>query len=99
DICGRQNDILFVHCNVPAHLYGLYLLGTTLKGILFGLQVKRPHFMVKGFWQGYRKLFQLTGVRSPVDSDCFRVFRTLKQNGTVKMSQIKSYLNGRKIAT
>ncbi len=94
DRYGRQNDILFVCCNVPSAVLPLYLAGTTLKGLWFGLKVGRLGNALSGFASGYRLAVECADARTPVSDDCFRLFRTLKKRQQVGFAEVADYFQG-----
>lgn len=91
DVFSRQNDILFVYCNAPLKYLVPYILGTTAKGTLYGIKVRRIGNMLRGFYQGYSFIFNYTKKRYPIDVDCFKVYRTLKKRESVALTQVKYY--------
>ncbi|YAF95688.1 MAG: glycosyltransferase family 2 protein [Nodularia sp. CChRGM 3473] len=91
DVFGRQNDILFLYCNASIEYLLPYLLGTSVKGIVYGIKIKRPMNMLKGFFQGFKLILTDSTMRSPVNSDCFRLYRMLKQRECVPLLEIGSY--------
>lgn len=91
DTYGRRNDVLFVYFNTPASLLVPHLLGTMLKGFLFGLQVGRPRYVLQGFYQGYRGMLTQRQLRQPVDIDCYRLFRRLKKQIATPLNDIEQY--------
>ncbi|MTJ11420.1 glycosyltransferase family 2 protein [Anabaena sp. UHCC 0187] len=97
DVFGRQNDILFSYFNTPTSILPLSLIGTTLKGIWFGLKVRRPLYMLEGFYKGYSIALKKKGMRNPVDQDCFQVYRLLKRRQKVPLQEIKLYLDHKNI--
>ena len=92
DIFGRQNDILFCHCNIPLLLLLPYLLGTTFKGIYFGLKVKRLNYVFQGIFSGFKLIFQGYNIRQPVSIKCFQVYRQLKKQQAISLLKISSKL-------
>lgn len=93
DVFGRQNDILFVHCNAPSRYLFPYLLGTSAKGILHGLEVRRSGNMLRGLSKGYSMALTNFKARSPVHSDCFRLHRMLKKRECVPLREVEHYFN------
>jgi glycosyltransferase involved in cell wall biosynthesis len=93
DMFGRQNDILFLHCNAPSNSLFYYLLGTSIKGILFGIKVGRLWNMLRGLAQGYSKALTYFNKRSPLDSDCFQLYRNLKKLECVPLKEVEYFFN------
>ena len=91
DIFGRQNDVLFVYLNAPKIYLIPFLLGTFVKGILFGIQVSRINNMILGFYQGWKLIWRYRQMRFPVDIQCFLLYRKLKKEMSVPLSQIQFY--------
>lgn len=89
DTFGRQNDLLFVHCNTPLTMLIPNLIGTLFKGFIFGLKVKRPLYMLRGFYQGFKLIFNKLDIRKPVNSKCFQVYRLLKKKQVMPLSKIQ----------
>jgi glycosyltransferase involved in cell wall biosynthesis len=92
DTFGRQNDIVFVYCNTPLSLLIPHLIGTLCKGFIFGLRVKRPWYMLHGFYHGFKLIFDLPNIRKPVKLQCFQLYRFLKKNKAKSLSEIQKYL-------
>jgi len=95
DVYGRQNDILFVYFNTPALQVPFYLLGTTVKGVLFGIREKRLGNMLKGFMQGYKLALTKSNLRNAVPLKCFQLFRLLKHRKYVPLSEAEHYFRER----
>lgn len=93
DTFGRQNDILFCHCNTPTILLIPYLLGTILKGIIFGLKVGRLQYVFPGFINGFQLISQKLEMRQPVSFRCFQLYRQLKKSQAISLEEIKFQLN------
>ncbi len=91
DIFGRQNDLVFFFCNAPLQYLIIYLLGTLIKGMWYGIKVGRINNMIKGFCQGFKLLFSQQKMRFPVDINCFQLYRSLKQQQIISFTQVKSY--------
>jgi len=81
DVFGRRNDVLFAWYNVPLVDLPLHLLGTTMKGVWFGLWQGRLTPMLRGIWQGYRDIGRQLTKRQPVRRDTYRLSRKLKKRG------------------
>ena len=78
DVYGRQNDILFLYCNAPLRYLLYYLLGTSVKGIVFGLKVGRLKNMLTGLVKGYWMALNHLSQRKAVSYKCFKLHRKLK---------------------
>ena len=92
DYYGRRNDVLFAWQNVPALDLPLQVLGTTLKGALFGLKVGRPWHMLRGLTSGYLACLGGKATRQPVRRDIYHLYRRLKRGSLVPLSQIEEFL-------
>ncbi|MBK1987113.1 glycosyltransferase family 2 protein [Sphaerospermopsis aphanizomenoides BCCUSP55] len=95
DVFGRQNDILFPYFNAPTNILPISLIGTTLKGMWFGIKVLRPIYMLEGFYRGYSIAWEKREIRNPVAKECFHIYRFLKRKQIVPLQKIKPYLNSR----
>jgi len=93
DTFGRQNDILFCHCNTPNILFIPYLLGTILKGIAFGLRAGRLQYVFPGFINGFQLIAQKLEMRQPVSLSCFQLYRLLKKKQAISLEKIKFKLD------
>ena len=93
DTFGRQNDILFVHCNTPLILLLPYLIGTIIKGLIFGLKIKRPWYVLQGFYGGFKLIFSQLNIREPVNRQCFQIYRLLKSSKIMSLNEIQIYLS------
>lgn len=93
DTFGRQNDILFCHCNIPAILLIPYLAGTILNGLLFGLRVGRLQYVFPGFIRGFQLIYQKLEMRQPVSLSCFQLYRQLKKKQAISLEKITFKLN------
>lgn len=82
DFYGRRNDILFAYFNAPRIYLLPNLVSTVIKGLWFGLRVKRIGNMMKGITAGIKLLFSVTAKSkvSPVSAKVFLQFRHLKKN-------------------
>lgn len=94
DFYGRRNDILFIYLNVPKLYRPAYLLGSILKGILFGIRVKRLPNMLKGLSAGLKILFsnQFKPLVQPVNKKSFQAYRYLKQHEPLGINKISSII-------
>ncbi len=92
EMYGRQNDILFVYLNTPTRKLLFYLLGTTVKGTLFGIREKRLGINLKGIIQGYKLTLAKSNLRDAVPLKCFQLFRLLKHRQYVPLSEVEHYL-------
>jgi GT2 family glycosyltransferase len=95
DFYSRRNDILFVTLNYPAAYLPLFLIGTTIKGLLDGARKGRTGPMAKGCYDGYRTAVAAWDERDPVDVACFHCFRELRRKGAMAIEDIEWCLNAR----
>jgi glycosyltransferase involved in cell wall biosynthesis len=93
DVYGRQNDILFLYCNAPSVHLVPNLLGTSIKGTLFGIKVGRLQNMLRGLAQGYSMTLTHSNKRFPVDSNCFQLYRKLKKQGCISLKEVEYFFN------
>ena len=88
DFYGRRNDILFAWHNVPLAALPTHLLGSTAKGLLWGLKVKRPLIMVCGLLFGYAACAKNFRQRRPVSRSTCRLFRRLGEFGPLPIDEL-----------
>lgn len=81
DVYGRRNDVLVAWLNFPLVILPFHLLGTTIKGLLFGFRVGRPMRMLRGLFAGYRGIWTHFSERRPVKLSTYRRFRNLQIAG------------------
>jgi glycosyltransferase involved in cell wall biosynthesis len=92
DLYGRRNDILFPWYNVPMPYTPAHLLATTLKGLRFGVKVRRPWRMIRGLGMGYAAIFHERRKRRPVRKETYRLMRRLQKSGPILLSEVESGL-------
>lgn len=88
DLYGRRNDVLFAWHNVPASALIPQMLGTTVRGVGFGVRCGRPLRMLNGLVRGYAACFREWGNRRPVSPATYRLFRELRRRGAAPLSKI-----------
>jgi glycosyltransferase involved in cell wall biosynthesis len=91
DLYGRRNDLLFVWYNTPWPDFLFQLMGTTVRGMMFGLKVRRPLRMIHGLAQGYGAMLHEWSLRDPVSLQTFRLMRRLKKQ-IVPLEEIEAFL-------
>lgn len=91
DLYGRRNDLLFVWHNTPWPDFPIQLLGTTVRGAMFGFKIGRPLRMIHGLAQGYGAILHEWSQRKPVTLETFRLMRRLKKN-VVALEEIEGQL-------
>jgi glycosyltransferase involved in cell wall biosynthesis len=77
DFYGRRNGVLFPIHNVPQPYLLPYLLITTLNGLKFGLQAKRPFRSLRGTASGWLAILPELRRRKPVHPATYRLYRRL----------------------
>lgn len=92
DMLERRNDILFFYCNTPTLLLLPYLAGTTLKGLIYGVKIRRLQNIIRGFWQGFALTFSSSKLRRPVSFKCFWLYRKIKRKQNISFGEIAKYL-------
>ncbi len=92
DYYGRRNDVLFAWQNVPAPSLPFQVLGTTVKGTLFAFKVGRPWHMLRGLTSGYLACLGGKVPRQPVRRHIYHLFRRLKRDTVVPLSQLEQLL-------
>ena len=88
DLYGRRNDIFFAWLNVPSSFLPIQVVGTSIKGFLFGLRVGRPLRMLQGILMGYAAIGRFWNKRKPVRSSTFRLFRLLQKQGGIMLKDL-----------
>jgi glycosyltransferase involved in cell wall biosynthesis len=92
DLYGRRNDVLFAWHNVPMPYFPLHLLGTTAKGVRFGIRVKRPWRMIQGLAMGYAAMaHDLTRRRAP-SRRTYQISRLLRNRQCAALDEIEPLL-------
>jgi glycosyltransferase involved in cell wall biosynthesis len=94
DVFGRRNTVLFVWCNVPLIYLPFHLLGTTIKGMRAGIQVRRFRQMTYGLLVGYASIFRYWRERRPVSIRVYRIFRRLRGQTNVQMPEVEKWIGG-----
>ena len=93
DLYGRRNDIFFAWLNVPTSFLPIQVVGTSIKGFLFGIRVGRPVRMLQGIMMGYAAIGRFWNKRKPVRSSTFRLFRLLQKQGGIKRQDLPEEYN------
>jgi len=88
---GRRNDILFGWHNVPTIDLPLRWVRTTLGGILHGVKVGHPIWMLPGFTMGLGASAKYWSRRAPVSRSTYRLYRRLAA-GTHALNEIEAEL-------
>ena len=86
DLYGRRNDVLFAVLNVPIVYLLPHLLGVTLKGLWFGVKIRRPVRMLRGLLFGYGSAIRYCLHRKPVSTKTYRLFRRLRREEAVPLN-------------
>ena len=85
DLYGRRNDVLFAVLNVPWPWFPLHLGSITLRGLLFGIRVRRPLRMFQGLVFGFASGVKYWSYRKPVSTTTYRLFRRLRREKGVPL--------------
>lgn len=85
DLYGRRNDVLFAVLNVPHPWLMICVVGTTVRGILFGLRVGRPLRMLHGLVLGYIAAVRYWRHRRAVRPDAMAQLRRIQKIGAVRL--------------
>lgn len=88
----RRNDVLFAWHNVPWPAFPMHLLGTTLKGLWFGLHAGCLWSSAKGIAKGYADIFRYWSKRVPVPRAVYRLSRRLRKQGPLALDSIQAEL-------
>ncbi len=78
DIYGRRNDVLYLWHNAPFPQAPIYLIGTTVRGVIFGFRVGRPWRMIRGLASGWLAIPHEWSGRKPVSRQTYKLSRMLK---------------------
>ncbi len=84
----RRNDILFAWHNVPWPRFPIHCLGTTLKGLWFGLRSGGFWSSLKGVGWGYSAMLRHGADRQPVPMSVYRLSRKLRKQGPLPLEDI-----------
>jgi GT2 family glycosyltransferase len=91
DIYGRRNDVLYLWHNAPFPEAPIYLIGTTVRGVIFGFRVGRPWRMIRGLASGWLAVLHEWSGRKPVSRQTYKLSRMLKYH-EYSLEQIESLL-------
>jgi GT2 family glycosyltransferase len=89
DTFGRRNEILWAFTYLPRFQSAAFMLGYTLRGILYGLRVGRVGAMLEGIRQGYVACWNLRSSRNPLRRDTLGVERLLRQRGPMTLAALE----------
>lgn len=92
DIQARRNDILFAMARVPWPWLPVHLLGTTVRGLWFGVRSGRLRWTIEGCWRGWRDAWRLRGERWPVPPSIYRLSRRLRKRGPLPLEIVEPLL-------
>lgn len=92
DIQARRNDVLFAIANVPWPWLPVHLLGTTVRGLWFGLRTGRIRWSIEGCWRGWRDAWRLGSERQPVPLSIYRLSRRLRKRGPMPLDVVAPLL-------
>jgi GT2 family glycosyltransferase len=83
---GRRNEIIWVWLSFPAPWHLIYAAGYVLKGIRFGVRIKRVRLILRGLGHGYAAIPRLE--RRPVSRRAFRLDRRLRRHKALPMREV-----------
>jgi len=89
-IFGRRNDVLYAWHNVPWRYLPFDLIGTTLKGLRYGLKTGRFFLMLRGLVCGWFAILPNLGARKPISVHAYRLNRRMMREGALTFDQLKS---------
>jgi len=92
DRFGQRNNILYAWHNAPAMSLPSHLLGTTLKTLRFGVRYGTPLRTAHHVAIGYMDCFRLASTRRPVSCAAWRLSRTLRRTGAMRLDEAVSLL-------
>lgn len=87
DLFGRRNDILYAALNSPGKYWLIDTIGTTVRGLWFGIKVGRPIRMLHGIFLGYAAAANFWRYRVPVHPVSRRLFRRLQKEGPFPLGE------------
>lgn len=88
DVQARRNDILFAMHNVPWPWLPVHLVGTTARGLWFGLRSGRLRWSLEGCWAGWRDAWRLRDHRQSVPPAIYRLSRRLRKRGPLPLDEV-----------
>lgn len=92
DFCGRRNDVAFAWHNVPSSRLPLHMLGTTINGLVSSVQAPNTISALRGMASGYAEIVRGHLRREPVTAEVYRLQRTLKKSGPLRLTDIEDRL-------
>jgi glycosyltransferase involved in cell wall biosynthesis len=90
---GRRNEIIWVWLSFPRPWHLVYLAGYTLKGIRYGLRIRRLGLVLRGLARGFAAIPGMR--RQPVGRRAFRLDRRLRRHKALPLSQVAAVLGTR----
>lgn len=92
DLYGRRNSILYAWHNEPWPDAAVRVVEMTVKGIGWGVVIRRPLTMLLGLAQGYHACWLERRNRAPVPRGINRVFRRLWKRGPLPLTVVEPML-------
>ena len=89
---GRRNDVRQVWHHVPSPSVAARLLLTTAGGIRQAIRTRRPRAHLQGLAAGWLSVVRGTARREPVSPATYQLFRRLKANGPMLLSDFEHEL-------
>jgi glycosyltransferase involved in cell wall biosynthesis len=91
---GRRNDVLHVWHNTPWPWMPGDLVGTTVKGLSYGLRTGRLWLMARGLAKGYGAMLTRLGRRTPIRPAAYRLWRRIMRDGPLTFDQVEADVAG-----
>ena len=88
DRYGRRNELLLCWTYLPRPWHVVLMAGFAVRGLLFGLRVRRPAAMLRGIGAGLAVSWRHRHERRPVSPAVFRLDRRLRRAGVLPLSEI-----------
>jgi GT2 family glycosyltransferase len=92
DFYGRRNELLVCWLYFPAPWHFLYMLGYPVKGLMYGMRVRRFKAMFQGIFAGLRPRQATRTARRPIRREAFRFDRRARAQRGLSLSEAERIL-------